>query len=157
MNARLLFIVGTIPWFLTAFGHSMLVDINLVLGLPGPLGPEVRPDGDQVRSMLIASTWDFGWMGLTTAHRAISGFSLWLPTSTLFLGLINVIIGLSRALPQVLFYRLTIINAAASVVFSVFAFICFIYPPLLNGVVSTVAFALAARSIAQGHRRDARD
>ncbi len=148
-NARILFLVGTIPWFLTAIGHPILVDLNLVLGLHPSIGPEVRPDGDQVRSMLIANTWDFGWMGATTAHRALSGFSLWLPTSALFIGLINIIIGRSPELPRALFYRLTVLNAAVSAVFSVFAFICFIYPPLLNGVVSTVVFVLAARSIAR--------
>ncbi len=58
----------------------MLVDIDLVLGLHSPIGPEVRSDAD-LRSTLIANTWDFGWLGATSAHRARSGFSLWLPTS----------------------------------------------------------------------------
>jgi len=34
--------------------------------------------------MLIANTWDFGWLGETTAHRALSGFSLWLPNYAFF-------------------------------------------------------------------------
>ena len=76
--------MGTIVWFLTTIGHPVLVDIDLVLGLHSPIGPEVRPGGDQVRWMLIANTWDFGWLGETTAHRALSGFSLWLPNYALF-------------------------------------------------------------------------
>ncbi len=148
-NARILFLVGTIPWFLTAIGHPILVDLNLVLGLHPSIGPEVRPDGDQVRSMLIANTWDFGWMGATTAHRALSGFSLWLPTSAFFFGLINVVIGRSPALPHALFYRLTVLNAAASAVFAVFAFVSFVYAPQFNGVVGTAVFALAARAMAR--------
>ena len=147
MNARLLFIIGTIHWFLLTIGHPILVDINLVLGLPGPLGPEVIPDGDLVRETLIQNTWDFGWLGNTTAHRALSGYSLWLWISTLFLGLINVVIGLSPALPRVLLYRLTLLNLAAYAVFTVYSFVFFVYLPLFNGVVATTAFGLAALSM----------
>ena len=62
MNARLLFLIGTIHWFLFASGHSIIVDIDFVLGMHSPLGPEVLPDGDLVRETLIANTWDFGWL-----------------------------------------------------------------------------------------------
>jgi len=92
MNSQNLFIVGTIIWFLIAIGHPVLVDIDLVLGVHSPIGPEVRPDAD-LRSTLIANTRDFGWLGATTAYRALSGISLWLPTSAFFLGLSNVVIG----------------------------------------------------------------
>ena len=40
MNVRLLFLIGTIHWFLLTIGHPIFVDINLVLGPPGTLGPE---------------------------------------------------------------------------------------------------------------------
>ncbi len=149
MNARILFIVGTIHWFLLTIGHPILVDINLVLGLPGPLGPEVLPDGDDLRSAMIATTWDFGWLGDTTAHRAISGYSMWLWVSTFFLGLINVVIGLSPSLPRVLLYRLTVLNLVAYAVFTVFSFVFFVYLPLFNGAVATTAFALALWSMAR--------
>jgi hypothetical protein len=98
---------------------------------------------------MMANTWEFGWLGNTTAHRAISGFSLWLPVSTLFLGLFNIVIGLSRALPRDLFYRLTVLNLTAFVVFTLFAAAFFVYLPLFNGVVATILFALAARSLAR--------
>ncbi len=153
MNARILFIIGTIHWFLLTIGHPILVDINLVLGLPGPLGPEVLPDGDGLRAAMIATTWDFGWLGETTAHRAVSGYSMWLWVSTFFLGLIDVVIGLSPALPRVLLYRLTVLNLMAYAVFTVFSFVFFVYLPLFNGVVATTAFALALWSMA---REDAR-
>ena len=32
MNARLLFLIGTIHWFLFASGHSLIVDIDFVVG-----------------------------------------------------------------------------------------------------------------------------
>ena len=119
------------------------MDINLVLGLPGPLGPEVVPDGDALRSAMMANTWEFGWLGNTTAHRALSGFSLWLPVSTLLLGLFNIAIGLSPALPRRLFYRLTVLNLIAYLVFTLFAFAFFVRAPQFNGVVASIAFALA--------------
>lgn len=151
MNAGVLFVIGTIHWFLLTLGHPILVDINLVLGLPGPLGPEVLPDGDELRLAMIANTWEFGWLGNTTAHRAISGFSLWLPVSTLFLGLIDVVIGLSRALPRELLHRLTVFNLVAYAAFTVFAFVFFVYLPLFDGVVGTIMFALAAWLMAREH------
>jgi hypothetical protein len=98
---------------------------------------------------MIANTWDFGWLGDTTAHRAVSGYSMWLWVSTFFLGLINVVIGLSPALPRVLLYRLTVLNLAAYTVFTVFSFVLFVYLPLFNGVVATAAFALALWSMAR--------
>lgn len=55
MNARLLFLIGTIVWFTTAIGHPVLVGIDHVLGMHSPIGPDLR-------SMLIANTWDFGWL-----------------------------------------------------------------------------------------------
>ncbi len=74
---------------------------------------------------------------------------MWLWVSTFFLGLINVVIGLSPALPRVLLYRLTILNLLAYVAFTVFSFIFFVYLPLFNGVVATTAFGLAALSMAR--------
>ena len=144
MNARLLFLIGTIHWFLFASGHSIIVDIDFVLGMHSPLGPKVLPDGDLVRETLISNTWDFGWLGVANPHRALSGFSIWLGVSAFFFGLINAVIGLSRKLPRELFYRLTVINALAYAVLTVFAFVCWIKAPQLNGVVGTVMFALAA-------------
>ena len=64
MNSRLLFLIGTIHWFLFASGHHLIVDIDFVLGMHSPLGPEVLPDGDLVRETLISNTWDFGWLGV---------------------------------------------------------------------------------------------
>ena len=98
MNARLLFLIGTIHWFLFASGHSIIVDIDFVLGMHSPLGPEVLPDGNLVRETLIANTWDFGWLGVANAHTALSGFSIWLGVSALFFGLIDAVIG--RTNPQ---------------------------------------------------------
>ena len=144
MNARLLFLIGTIHWFLFASGHSLIVDLDFVLGMHSPLGPEVLPDGNLVREMLIANTWDFGWLGVANAHTALSGFSIWLGVSAFFFGLINAVIGLSRKLPRELFYRLTVINALAYAALTVFAFVCWIKARQLNGVVGTVVFALAA-------------
>ncbi len=149
MNARLLFIIGTIHWFLFASGHSLIVDIDFVLGMHSPLGPEVLPDGDLVRKTLISNTWDFGWLGVANPHRALSGFSIWLGVSAFFFGLINAVIGLSRKLPRELFYRLAVINAVAYAVLTVFAFVCWVKAPQLNGVVGTVVFALAALSLAR--------
>lgn len=147
MNSRLLFLIGTIHWFLFASGHSVIVDIDFVLGMHSPLGPEVLPDGDLVRETLISNTWDFGWLGVANPHRALSGFSIWLGVSAFFFGLINSVIGLSRKLPRELFYRLSVINAVAYAVLTVFSFVCWIRAPQLNGVVGTIMFALAARSI----------
>ena len=149
MNSQHLFLVGTIIWFLIAIGHPVLVDIDLVLGVHSPLGPEVLPDGDLVRETLISNTWDFGWLGVANSHRALSGFSIWLGVSAFFFGLINAVIGLSRKLPRELFYRLTVINALAYAVLTVFAFVCWIKAPQLNGVVGTVVFALAALMLAR--------
>ena len=149
MNARLLFLLGTIQWLAFTLIHPILVDIDLVLGLHSPIGPEVRPDGDNLRLALIANTWDFGWGGETIAHRALSGFSRWVPTSSLFFALINVTIGRSPALPHALLYRLTIINAAAMAVFTVFAFTCFVRLPQIGGVAGTILFGLAAYSMAR--------
>ena len=142
MIPRLLFLIGTIHWFLFASAHSMIVDIDFVLGMHSPLGPEVLPDGDLVRETLIANTWDFGWQGVANSHRALSGFSIWLGVSAFF-------IGLSRKLPRELFYRLAVINAVAYAVLTVFAFACWIKAPQLNGVVGTVVFALAALMLAR--------
>ena len=61
MNSWLLFLLGTIQWLAFALVHPILVDIDLVLGLHSPIGPEAPPDGDNLRSALIANTWDFGW------------------------------------------------------------------------------------------------
>ena len=152
MNARLLFLIGTIHWFLFASGHSIIVDIDFVLGRHSPLGPEVLPDGDLVRETLISNTWDFGWLGVVNTHRALSGFSIWLGVSAFFFGLIDAVIGLSRKLPRELFYRLAVINAVAYAVLTVFAFVCWIRAPQLNGVVGTVVFALAAYMIAREER-----
>jgi hypothetical protein len=149
MSSRLLFLLGTIQWLAFTIVHPVLVDIDLVLGLHSPIGPEVQPDGDNLRSALIANTWDFGRLGATTAHRALSGFSLWVPTSALFFALINIIIGRSSELPHALLYRLTILNAAAMAVFTLFAFVCFISLPQIGGITGTVLFALAARSMAR--------
>ena len=143
-TVRILFLIGTLHWFGIFLVHPILVDIDLVLGLHSPIGPEVLPDGAGVRSMLIANTWDFGWGGTTNAHRVLSGFSLWVPASAFFLGLFNVVIGLSAKLPQELFYRLTILNTVAYAVFTVFAFTAFVRLPQLNGVTGTVLFGLAA-------------
>ncbi len=52
-------------------------------------------------------------------------------------------------MPRELFYRLTVINALAYAVLTVFAFVCWIKAPQLNGVVGTVAFTLAACLIAR--------
>jgi len=41
---RILFLIGTIHWFLIFLIHPILVDIDLVLGLHSPIGPEVWPD-----------------------------------------------------------------------------------------------------------------
>ena len=114
-----------------------------------PLGPEVLPDGDLVRETLISNTWDFGWLGVANSHRALSGFSIWLGVSAFFFGLINAVIGLSRKLPRELFYRLTVINALVYAVLTVFAFVCWIKAPQLNGVVGTIAFVLAALTLAR--------
>jgi len=155
MSARVLFIIGTVHWFLFASAHSMIVDIDFVLGMHSPLGPEVLPDGDLVRETLISNTWDFGWLGVANPHRALSGFSIWLGVSAVFFGLINAVIGLSRKLPRELFYRLAVINAVAYAVLTVFAFVAWIRAPQLNGVVGTVVFALAAWSISRQHSQDA--
>ena len=155
MNARLLFIIGTVHWFLFASAHSMIVDIDFVLGMHSPLGPEVLPDGSLVRETLIANTWDFGWLGVANAHTALSGFSIWLGVSAFFFGLIDAVIGLSRKLPRELFYRLSVINAVAYAVLTVFAFVFWIRAPQLNGVVGTVVFALAAWSMARELAQDA--
>ena len=122
MIPRLLFLIGTTHWFLFASGHSLIVDIDFVLGMHSPLGPKVLPDGDLVGQTLIANTWDFGWLGVANAHTALSGFSIWLGVSAFFFGLIDAVIGLSRKLPRELFYRLSVINAVAYAVLTVFAF-----------------------------------
>ena len=83
MIPRLLFLIGTIHWFLFASAHSMIVDIDFVLGTHSPLGPEVIPDGDLVREKLIANTCDFGWQGVAN-YSALSGFSIWLGVSAFF-------------------------------------------------------------------------
>ena len=57
MNSRLLFLIGTIHWILFASGHSIIVDIDFVLGMHSPIGPEVRTDAD-LRSTLIVNTRD---------------------------------------------------------------------------------------------------
>ena len=85
MITRLLFLIGTIHWFLFASAHSLIVGIDFVLGMHSPLGSEVLPDGDLVRETLIANT-------------ALSGFSIWLGVSALFFGLIDAVIG--RTNPQ---------------------------------------------------------
>ena len=146
---KILFVIGTIHWFGIFLVHPILVDIDLVLGRHSPIGPEVRPDGDAVRSMLIANTWEFGLLGRTTAHRALSGFSLWVPMSAFFIGLINLVIGLSPKLPQALFSRLTVLNLVAYAVFTVFAFTFFVRLPQLNGVTGTVLFGLATYGMAR--------
>ena len=151
--SRILFLIGTIHWFLFASAHSMIVDIDFVLGMHSPLGPEVIPDGELVRETLIANTWDFGWNGVANAHRALSGFSIWLGVSAFFFGLINAVIGLSRKLPRELFYRLSVINALTYAALTVFAFVFWIIPPQVNGVVGTIAFALAALSAARAADR----
>ncbi len=156
MTARILFLIGTIHWFLFSSGHSIIVDIDFVLGMHSPLGPEVLPDGDLVRETLIANTWDFGWLGVVNPHRALSGFSIWLGVSAFFFGLFSAVIGLSRKLPRELFYRLSVINALAYAVITVFAFVCWIRAPQLNGVVGTVVFALAAFAIARQQRAGGR-
>ena len=66
---------------------------------------------------------------MANSHRALSGFSIWLGVSAFFFGLINAVIGLSRKLPRELFYRLTVINALAYAVLTVFAFVCWIEAP----------------------------
>ena len=149
MNARLLFLIGTIHWFLFASAHSFIVDIDFVLGMDGPLGPEVIPDGNLVRETLISNTWDFGWLGVVNSHRGLSGFSIWLGVSAFFFGLINAVIGLSSKLPRELFYRLSVINAVTYAVLTVFSFVCWIRAAQLNGVVGTVVFALAALMLAR--------
>ena len=148
--ARILFIIGTIHWFLLTIGHPILIDFNLVLGRPGPFGPEVVPDGNLVRETLTRNVWDFGWVGSTSVQNAFAGYSVWLWASTFFLGLINVVIGLSRELPHILFYRLTIINLLAYVVFTVYAFVFFVGAPQFNGVVGTAMFALAVILVKRG-------
>ena len=147
--SRILFLIGTVHWFLFASVHSIIVDIDFVLGMHSPLGPEVLPDGDLVRETLISSTWDFGRNGVANTHRALSGFSIWLGVSAFFFGLINAVVGLSRKLPRELFYRLAVVNALAYAVLTVFAFFFWIIPPQVNGVVGTVVFALAAYLIAR--------
>ena len=149
MTARLLFLIGTIHWFLFASGHSVIVDIDFVLGMDGPLGPEVIPDGDLVRETLIANTWDFGWLGVVNAHRALSGFSIWLGVSAFFFGLFSAVIGLSRKLPRELFFRMAVINALTYAAITAFAFACWIRAPQLNGITGTVLFTLAAILIAR--------
>ena len=149
--ARILFIIGTIHWFLLTIGHPILVDFNLVLGRPGPFGPEVVPDGNLVRETLLGNTWDFGWLGSTSAQNAFAGYSVWLWASTFFLGLIDVVIGLSRELPHKLFYRLTILNLVAYVVFTVYSFVFFVRAPQFNGVVGILMFGLAAWLLAREH------
>ena len=84
MIPRRLFLIGTVHWFLFASAHSMIVDIDFLLGMHSPLGPEVLPDGNLVRETLIANTWDFGWQGVANSHRALSGFSIWLGVSAFF-------------------------------------------------------------------------
>ena len=108
-----------------ASAHSLIVDTDFVLGMHSPLGPEVIPDGDLVRETLIANTWDFGRLGVANAHTALSGFSIWLGVSAFFFGLIDAN-GLSRKLPRELFYRLSVINAVAYAVLTVFAFVFWI-------------------------------
>ena len=149
--ARVLFIIGTIHWFLLTIGHPILVDFNLGLGRPGPFGPEVVPDGNLVRETLLRNTWDFGWLGSTSAQNAFASYSVWLWASTFFLGLIDVVIGLSRKLPRELFYRLTLLNLAAYVVFTVYSFVFFVRAPQFNGVVGILMFGLAAWLMAREH------
>ena len=72
---RILFLIGTIHWFMFASAHSMIVDIDFVLGRHSPLGPEVLPDGDLVRETLISNTWDFGWNGVANSCRASSSIA----------------------------------------------------------------------------------
>tara|TARA_R110002096_G_scaffold61443_6_gene152717 strand:- start:190 stop:660 length:471 start_codon:yes stop_codon:yes gene_type:complete len=142
--ARILFLIGTIHWFAFASLHSFIVDVDFVLGKHSPLGPEVIPDGDLVRESLIANTWDFGKLGVQNAHRALSGFSIWLGVSAFFFGLFNAVIGLSRKLPPELFYRMAVINAVTYAALTVFAFVFWINPPQVNGVTGTILFGLAA-------------
>ena len=147
--ARILFLIGTIHWFAFASLHSVIVDVDFVLGMHSPLGPDVIPDGDLVRETLIANTWDFGKLGVANAHRALSGFSIWLGVPGFFFGLFNAVIGLSRKLPRELFYRMAVINTVTYAVLTVFAFAFWIKAPQLNGVVGTVMFALAALVLAR--------
>ena len=81
---RILFLIGTVHWFLFAAGHPIIVDLEFAFGMHSPLGPEVLPDGDLVRETLMANTWDFGWLGVANPHTALSGFSIWLGVSPLF-------------------------------------------------------------------------
>ena len=60
-----------------------------------------------------------------------------------------------RALPRERLYRLTISNAVAYTVFTVFAFVCFIYLPLFNGVTGTGVFVPAAHSMAREDAQEA--
>ena len=71
MNARTLFLIGTIFWFSLAIGHPVLVDIDLVLGLHSPIGPEGFIDPPQLSG--VVGTLAFALTARSMAREEPSG------------------------------------------------------------------------------------
>src|SRR5262245_9673516 len=83
MQRRFFFRAGSAVWIAGGIGHFVLVD---ALTLHGRSRVSAFVPHTDLLGVLEKATLTFGYLGSTTAFRAMAGFSIWVALSLVLLG-----------------------------------------------------------------------
>jgi|GEM_PF-2802579 len=134
-------LLGSLTLLLGALGHLLIVDLSLILFKADFVRQNPEAFTDQMSFALV----DWGWMGNNKMLNIFSGFSLWVPISLTVIALYNLVI--FRHLPpgHPLRRISLVLGLITSIVFLVIAILCFMYPPVLGGILAVLFFALGIK------------
>jgi hypothetical protein len=134
-------LLGSITLILGGVGHFIIVDLSLWI-LPADY---VRLYPDSLLSQMKGSILHFDWLGQNNLLYVFAGFSLWVVISLISIGLYTMLIFRHIPAGHKLRIHSLILCLVVSSIFLVVSVICFIYPPVVGGVLAIVFFGLAIK------------
>ena len=125
-------------------GHAVVVDI-----LPLVFGVFLYDVDQAVFAHMRDSVFRFPYTGQTTAYLAFYGLSIWLATSLVGFGVLNLILaksGSDRRLRRTI-YAVDLVIVA---VFLIIGSLCFFAIPVIGGALALLLFGLAMLTCVRG-------
>ena len=131
--------LGSLTFIAGAIGHFIIVDLSVWILEAGYVHWFPTSMLEQMR----ATTVNWGAWGQQNFMRIFSGFSLWLVPSLIAIAISNMLVFKHVAPGHPLRRKILILNLGISVTFLLISSLCFIYPPVIGGILAVLFFTIA--------------
>jgi hypothetical protein len=122
-------------WIYCAIVQFGFVDVLTIHGRSSLA--QFIPHADLLDTM-EKTTISYGFLGSTSAFLAFAGFSFWSVLLLTFLGIVYLLLARQAG---VVLRPFTLFGLVVSVIFTVIAFIFFIWPPAVGAIQAAILFA----------------